>query len=411
MLHVHFGAGRLGLGLVAPFFEKPSSELYLLNRSRSSANETGSTELSPERKKELLRGNPDHYYGIQTPGEQPGVRDAVRFTEFQGYDDQDVEKIAGQIAEQSAAKRDGVVVTASIVSASNYSPVVRVLNTLANKKHAGAPIGSMFLVPCENTVNAPEVFGDSAVCDLVSPETHRYVKCVPALVDRMCVGLEEYSDGSAGMPRPIVLVRAEEYGSLKLQVQPETEELIDVCSGSRIEFSRYLEVEKEIKGWLLNGTHWLIALTAFETVNGDTGLKLNEFLADPKNRQFAADVLHEMRDGIEIMLLHNPKYADFVREIPPGEYLDGACQAILRRFCSTEDTLARILARFRRPSPNDSTTLEKFVRRFLDRVDPALTAYEQEKGTVPIAANHGLRSLHRLVGSGTFVDTSSSNAA
>ncbi len=78
MLHVHFGAGRLGLGLVAPFFQKPDSELFLLNRAQSSANETGSTELTPERKIQLLKEQPERKYGIQTPGEPPGLREVVR---------------------------------------------------------------------------------------------------------------------------------------------------------------------------------------------------------------------------------------------------------------------------------------------------------------------------------------------
>ncbi len=43
MLHIHFGAGRLGLGLVAPFFQRPGSELHLLNRAVSGTNATGST--------------------------------------------------------------------------------------------------------------------------------------------------------------------------------------------------------------------------------------------------------------------------------------------------------------------------------------------------------------------------------
>lgn len=54
MLHIHFGTGRLGLGLVAPFFQSEGSELYLLNRSSSAKNPTGSTALEPSRRNELL---------------------------------------------------------------------------------------------------------------------------------------------------------------------------------------------------------------------------------------------------------------------------------------------------------------------------------------------------------------------
>src|SRR5437764_11391447 len=56
MLHIHFGAGRLGLGLPAPFFQKPGSELFLLNRAQSGANPTGSTQLAPERRGAVALG-------------------------------------------------------------------------------------------------------------------------------------------------------------------------------------------------------------------------------------------------------------------------------------------------------------------------------------------------------------------
>jgi hypothetical protein len=84
--------------------------------------------------------------------------------------------------------------------------------------------------------------------------------------------------------------------------------------------------------------------------------------------------------------------------------VDGAAAAILRRFSSTEDSIARILARFRKPSPHETTSIESFIKRFFDRVDPAIAAYQSEKGVPPPATSHGLVSLCRLLASGTFVD-------
>jgi hypothetical protein len=65
--------------------------------------------------------------------------------------------------------------------------------------------------------------------------------------------------------------------------------------------------------------------------------------------------------------------------------VDGAAAAILRRFSSTEDSIARILARFRKPSPHETTSIESFIKRFFDRVDPAIAAYQSEKGVPPPA--------------------------
>jgi hypothetical protein len=405
MLHIHFGAGRLGLGLVAPFFQKPGSELILLNRAQSGKNETGDTELAPERKAQLLKEQPQRLYGIQTPGEPARLREVVGYTEFRTYNPSDMGEIISDITSRSSAKAEGVVVTASVVNVSNYSPVVKALNQICDAKERGEQIGDIYLVACENTVSAHEVFQREEFRDVLLPCTGQATRPVHGLVDRMCVGLEEYPGDGKAILDPTVLVRAEEYGSLKLEITPETEALMELCKGSKIEFSRHLDVEKKIKGWLLNGTHWLIALTAFEASKGNTELKLNEYLAaHPQRQEFAAQVIHEISEGIEIMLRNQPEYAAFVRDISPRDYLDGASAAILRRFSSTEDSISRILARFRKPCPDETTTIENFVRRFFDRVDPAIAAYAAEKGVEPPATSHGLVSLCRLLASGTFVN-------
>src|SRR3954471_12195342 len=131
MLHIHFGAGRLGLGLVAPFFQKPGSELYLLNRAVSGSNETGATALSPGRRNELLRGHPDKQYFIQKPAGTPSDRRAVRYDDFIAYGEDDVDKSVGSIVRDSSGWKAGVVVTASILKAENYPPVIKALNLLS----------------------------------------------------------------------------------------------------------------------------------------------------------------------------------------------------------------------------------------------------------------------------------------
>ena len=53
MLHIHFGTGRLGLGLIAPYLQTVESDLYLLNRAVSASNATGETALSPARRNQI----------------------------------------------------------------------------------------------------------------------------------------------------------------------------------------------------------------------------------------------------------------------------------------------------------------------------------------------------------------------
>ena len=400
MLHLHFGAGRLGLGLIAPFFQTGNSELYILNRAVAGEKATGSTSLSSARRNELLRDHSERRYLIAPPGDQGGAPEPVRYDGFATYDDETATSVVREIVERSAAAASGVLVTASVLTAKNYVPILRTLDTLAALREQGE-LGPLFLVACENTLSAHEVMADANLADAITERVRREVVCVHALVDRMCVGLEEgLSDGL-----PTVLVRAEEYGSLKLELSDETLELQRILEGSRAEWSRHVETEKQIKGWLLNGSHWLIALAAFQETEGNRELRLNEYLhARPEREHFATEVMTEMRDGVGALLRSDQRFVDFVRDVDPDAYLDGAARAILRRFLATEDPITRILARFKTPSHDAMTTIEAFSKRFADRVDAPFIAYEAERGTPPAASTHSVQSLVRLLASGTFID-------
>lgn len=399
-MHIHFGAGRLGLGLVAPFFQGPGSELYLLNRAVSGSKETGSTALTSQRRNELLQNNPEKFYVIRDPGTCASGRHVVRYDGFFAYDDDTVGDITRSILAKSTRKQAGVIVTASVLKACNYCAVLQALALLAEAREQGS-IGPLFFVACENTLSAHDVFQDCDLIDLISGPARRHVTCVHALVDRMCVGLEEDRSG----PHPTVLVRAEQYGSVKLELGPETEALMEKLAGTRVEFSRHVAVEKQVKSWLLNGSHWLIALAAFQESQGNRELKLNEFLREtPERERFASTVMKEMRDGVAAILRGRAQYTEFVRDIDPDQYLDGAARAIIDRFLTNEDPITRILARFQAPSPGSLTTIEAFSKRFSDRVDEPINAYEADKGVPPLAAMHSMRSLVRLIASGSFIN-------
>ena len=401
-MHLHFGAGRLGLGLVAPFFQMPGSQLHLLNRATSGTNATGATALSPERRNHLLQSHPEQQYVIQPPGSLAADRETIRYDGFHPYEDGQLASTLKPLAEQAAEEGAPVFVTASVLKPENYCAVMQALAVLASvAERAGASAPPVFLVACENTLNAPDLLDHEHLAHLVTPGMRGRITPLPALVDRMCVGLEEDGDGT----HPAVLVRAERYGSLKLELCQQTEALPDILRGSRVEFGQHVGTEKQIKNWLLNGTHWLIALNAFQAEGGDRDMKLNEYLnASPANHDFALAVMQEMRDGVAVLLRSRPEYGAFVRDVDVDQYLDGAAAAVLQRFFRTEDPITRILARFQAPSHEELTSVEAFSQRFTDRVGPPLAAYEKERGMAPPAASHSIMSLVRLVGAGAYIN-------
>ncbi len=400
MLHIHFGAGRLGLGLVVPFFQTGCSETFIVNRAVSDAKPTGNTALEPHRRNELLSGNPDRVYIMRQPAEEGMQHHAVHYNGFFEYGDDNVEDIVRSIIDGSRRHRDGVVVTASVIAASNYRPVLRALRVVAEMRARGAT-GAIFFVACENTLDAPGLFAGPEFDGMISDEMRQHVTCVHALVDRVCIGLEEGREG----PHPVAMVSTEEYGSLKLELRPGTEDLADRLGASRVEFTRHVAIEKQLKSWLLNGSHWLLALRAYEESQGDKELRLNQFLKEtPERLRFAEAVLAEMSEGIAVILRRDPEYADFVRDVDPEDYLRGSAEAILRRFLSSDDPMSRILARFRAPTPEAPTSIEAFAKRFADRVEDPIAAYSDDKGVQPPAAMSSINSLVRLIASGSYID-------
>lgn len=398
MLHIHFGAGRLGLGLIAPAFAGSNTELHLLNRAVSGVKATGNTALSSSRRNALLSDEASRYF-VEKPGGAAADRKTVGYDGFVTYDDDTLDRCVADIADRSRRADAGVVVSASILALENYPAVIRALNLLAERAADGA-VGRIYFVACENRLSAPAIFREASITPLLTEQTLEHVTCVHALVDRMCVGLEEVETDEG----PAVLVRAEDYGSVKLELTADSEALVELCRGSEVEFSRHVDTEKQIKSWLLNGTHWLIALNAFQESRGDRDMKLNEFLlADPRQLAFARTAMAEMKEGVAILLRGDDRFRGFVDDTDVEAYLNRAASAILARFCATEDPITRILARFRAPTPGSMDTVVSFSERFADRVREPMRAYEAARGVRPPAATRGVRSLDRLVASCTFI--------
>src|ERR1700710_2344541 len=131
MLHMHFGAGRLGLGLVVPAFQASPTTSVILNRAVSAANATGSTALGAARRNTLLRDHPESAYHLQILDGTKARTERVRYAGFHTYAGGDLAARTRAIAEASEGSRRGVMITASVLKRENYGPVLEALTTLA----------------------------------------------------------------------------------------------------------------------------------------------------------------------------------------------------------------------------------------------------------------------------------------
>src|ERR1700710_1704099 len=105
MLHMHFGAGRLGLGLVVPAFQASPTTSVILNRAVAGANATGSTALGAARRNTLLRDHPESAYHLQILDGTEARTERIRYASFHTYEGGDVAAQTRAIAAASEADR------------------------------------------------------------------------------------------------------------------------------------------------------------------------------------------------------------------------------------------------------------------------------------------------------------------
>ena len=139
-----------------------------------------STGLSPARRNELLRDHPERHYFIQKPAGSDSDRQVVRYDRFFPFEQGEVAEIVRSIARESSGKEAGVVVTASILDAASYGPVVEALNALSRMKEEGddRSAGSTWS-PARTPLTAHEVFEDERLRRPDRPEAREHVTLRP----------------------------------------------------------------------------------------------------------------------------------------------------------------------------------------------------------------------------------------
>jgi hypothetical protein len=406
MLHLHFGCGKLGLGLVAPYLKTAESELFLLNRSApstvvmqagdQSAYAQAHTLNSTKRNSLLQAGGG----GFWVSNGSATARTYVAYNGFSSYHDDDIVSVINRIVQCSQRSADGVIITASLVYIEHYAPIVLALQTLCKARdHDPDRIGEIYFIACENMFNANDVLAHPAYHALLSKTHERTICCVDAIVDRICSRLDIFVEEG----QEHLFVCTEPYGKLTLELPKARPAFAASLSGSRVTFSQHLAAERDVKGWLLNGSHWLIALTAFRETNGNPDVKLNTFITESiMHRYYAGEIITEMRQGVEALLRADPTYAAFLHDTDITAYLDNAAASILMRFASNEDSIVRILRRFRAPSVDDVGAVQTFVDSLLQKIERPLHAYGTQYGAAPRASTEALMNVLRLQATATY---------
>jgi hypothetical protein len=101
-----------------------------------------------------------------------------------------VEGVVEKAVADSPLGDTGAVVTASVVSAANYVSVVQALNTLAGMMEAAEVRRRFFL----SLAKTPSARTTRRFAHRLTGEARRTVRGAQALVDRMCVALNEFVD-------------------------------------------------------------------------------------------------------------------------------------------------------------------------------------------------------------------------
>jgi len=399
MIHFHFGAGRLGLGLIGPAFAPVSRNFVLMNRDSSDSARRDGDLISPFRRNILL--NNSHAYLIEYLDSSSVTRERnefISYTEFVLYNDTEIDTLALSFSEAISDERD-VLITATLVKTEAYHSVVRFINGISEK----CPSSKIYLIACEND------FDTSRIVTWFNKEFTRRDRLIPvnAVVDRICVQLlEEYET---------LCVRCERYGLITIEATKDTKKLEEYLSSCNlIRFTNYFYFEKQLKILIVNGGHLSIALAAFS----EDYTELDVFLGDSnENHSWAFDVLKEIEIGaaqylistdVSVQSINNPntvRAAALEDEYVRARAAEMA-ESALTRFSQTKDKTVRILSRFRRPQPVDGQidNVQKFIDRLNSRIKPSIDGYREAKKIQPANLMDVIMIMLDLIGKGLFVD-------
>lgn len=189
MKHLHFGAGRLGLGLVATMAHEAGLTTIIYNRETTASKAKSGDEISPKRRNELLSQKPRFVSSTLDPIKPNATK--ISFKEFRTYNS---ESSPDEFA-QPLSTNEPWLVTASLIAPEAYDFPAAVVAEAAKARMEMGIAAPIYLMAFENEFktdlfeakvkeaterNHPEI--DQAALPVVG---------VNIMADRICTSLDE----------------------------------------------------------------------------------------------------------------------------------------------------------------------------------------------------------------------------
>jgi mannitol-1-phosphate/altronate dehydrogenase len=375
--HVHFGAGKFGLGFVGWISNHLDLKLHLANRSYG---DTGALSAQNQLIAEQLT------YQIEHSSDD---LETVRVSEFLNFDSAPGrQRLVGLIASPET-----MMITTSLGLLPQ--PVVSIIQDgLIARAQAKAP--PLFVLACENELKSADLqdaVEKGAPVNVISRAAH----FVPCVVDRIC--REVTDDGHR------VVVHAERYGCLSLWNEVDLSWFRDRLSAQAravqaMRFERsaaHLEFADRKKKWLINGPHLLLAINAYydHQIAFEEFVRQNRLVARNMLQEFAAGCFHVCSQGSEPVMAPDAIRASIEEKV----------EEVLERLANFPDVTTRIMRRFVRPSGRNPISLQDFFRNMRYKVVQPARAYYEAEGEMPHRISDTFLKLIELIANDEFISS------
>ncbi|MEY9470887.1 hypothetical protein ABH992_003286 [Bradyrhizobium yuanmingense] len=373
MRHVHFGAGKLGLGFAGSVAMEFGLDFIVANRG-----DAGSSALSE--RNQLLAQNSE--YTIKYYTGQPDVVSVNRFLNW----NHDPDRAALQ---QLISDVDTVLITTSLDG--NHKEIADIVQAglLMRSANQGTPA---LVLAFENGISDQDL-RNAFMADASSEYLQTIDSCsryIPCVVDRVCnnVRLEESN----------VLVDAERYGCLSLPVNAKSLiEAVGIYPGPLVKFERDLEIARMKKIWLFNGPHLMLAINA----HYERAFDFQEYVC--ANKGLTTELLQEFALGcFQACLTRGALSPQQVNELDSD--LQATAQSTQKRFEQTPGLVSRIMKRFRQPTKEKPSWMEEFFSNMKYKVIEPAHAYRDRTGHMPRRISETLLRAVDLISDRRFIE-------
>lgn len=343
MRHIHFGAGHFGLGFATWLFWKAGVPTTLVNRLSIAESVAAPDTVSSRRRNELLKQRHSYAVSYNSPlAETAEILQYVSIKEFLEYNPNNPDL---KLLDKHFLSDEPLCLTFSLGALSNYSVPSLLIRNCLTKRNIARIADPVYLMAFENNIATTDV-STNYFGGLEQRSDASGIVPLNVSVDRICSMMNE----SRGR-RPILEVACEPYAELVIEDHPLTGPLKSAFKSVEdiVRFSSTIEIEKNRKRWIVNGSHALIALTSayfgilalqdfFHTAELAASIQ-RPYRVPPTlaaRRAFAKGVISEMTEGFRCATQKSRVGKKYL--VAQSTNLSGYSKRTFRRFLDGDDT-------------------------------------------------------------------------